>query len=106
MKRLRRTWPSSESAIPDATALYMICDAVARRKELIYGRLYDNGQVCALGAFWRDNPSVTLNNTLIEEVAGYNDSIPPTASPKVRHKKVLRWLRWRLRTLANPQTTR
>src|SRR2546422_8337791 len=74
MKRLRRTWPSSESAIPDATALYMICDAVARRKELIYGRLYDNGQVCALGAFWRDNPSVTLNNTLIEEVAGYNDS--------------------------------
>jgi len=106
MSRLRKTSETSAPAIPDATALYMICDAVARRKELIHGHLYDNGGCCAVGAFWRDNPGTVLNSDLIDEVAGYNDSIPVTESPKVRHKKVLSWLRWRLRVLANPSAAR
>jgi hypothetical protein len=78
----------------------MIRDSVARRKELIYGRLRDGkGGVCAIGGFWDDNPKIALHSSLIDEVAAYNDSIPPTCTPKSRQRRVLRWLRWKLRVL-------
>lgn len=89
------------NAMPDATALYLIRDSVARRRSLIYGRLHDNkGGHCAIGAFWQDNPNVTLHSSLIDEVAAVNDSLPPTATPHQRWKKVNSWLRWKLRVLA------
>lgn len=50
-----------------------------------------------MGAFWDDNPRLSVNATLIEEVAAVNDSIPPSATPKERWKKVTSWLRWKLR---------
>lgn len=91
---------STDPPIPNDTALFLIRDAVARRRELIYGRLNDNGGTCALGAFWDDNPGTTLKNALIEEVATVNDSLGPDASPKERWKKVNGWLRWKLRVMA------
>jgi hypothetical protein len=88
-------------ALPDETALFLIRDSVARRRSLIYGRLHDGaGRHCAIGAFWADNPHVTLNNTLIDEVAAVNDSLPPNATPHQRWKKVNSWLRWKLQVLA------
>ena len=91
----------SGSALPDDTALYLIRDAVARRKVLIYGRLHDNrGRHCAIGAFWQDNPNAALNSALIDEVAAVNDSVPPTATPQERWKKVNSWIRWKLRVMA------
>jgi len=93
MSRLRpecRTTTSGHS-IPDDTALFLIRDAVARRRVLIHGRLDGpNNSHCALGCFWSDNPRATLHTSLIDEVAVVNDSIPPSASTKERWKvKVL-----------------
>lgn len=90
-------------ALPDVTALFLIRDAVARRRSLIYGRLHDGlGGHCAIGCFWEDNPKAVLHSSLIDEVSAVNDSIPRSASPHTRWKKVNEWLRFRVATLKNP----
>ena len=102
MSKLRpETKDSNEPALPYDTALYLIRDSVARRRALIYGRLHDPfGNHCAIGCVWADNPRITLSSKLIDEVAAVNDSIPPSATPHERWKKVNSWLRWKLRVLA------
>ena len=102
MSKLRPECGSSFGvAVPDDTALFLIRDAVARRRSLIYGQLDDNrGRHCALGAFWADNPGTTLHTELVDEVAAVNDSVPPTALPRERWKKVNEWLRWKIKVLA------
>ena len=93
---------SNEAALPDDTALFLIRESVARRRKLIYGRLHDGyGNYCAIGSFWADNPGTTLHSLLIDEVAAVNDSIPPTATPKERWKKVNSWLRFKIASLTN-----
>lgn len=95
---------TKQNAIPDDTALYLIRDAVAKRKILGYGKLHDSaGRPCAMGAFWDDNPKATVSTALVDEVAAVNDSIPPSATPQERWKKVNSWLRWKLRVLATPK---
>lgn len=90
-----------KAALPDSTALYLIRDAVARRRSLIRGRLHDGaGKHCAIGAFWTDNPRAVLNSTLVDEVAAVNDSVPASATPHERWKKVNSWLRWKIRLLS------
>jgi hypothetical protein len=93
------------AALPYDTALFLIRESVARRKELIYGRLDGtNGEHCAIGAFWADNPNSVLNSFLIDEVAAVNDSVPPTASAKERWKKVNSWLRFKIAALTKSST--
>lgn len=93
---------STEEAMSDETALFLIRDSVARRRSLIHGRLHNgHGDHCAIGAFWTDNPKVTLRSSLIDEVAAVNDSVPPNATPQDRWKKVNSWLRWKIRILSN-----
>ncbi|MCU1305131.1 MAG: hypothetical protein JWQ87_5415 [Candidatus Sulfotelmatobacter sp.] len=58
-----------------------------------------HGNHCAIGAFWADNPKVTLHSSLIDEVAAVNDSIPPSATTKERWKKVNSWLRFKIASL-------
>jgi hypothetical protein len=106
MSKLR---PESQSsfgrAISDETALYLIRDSVARRKSLIFGRLHDGyGGHCAIGSFWADNPKITLHSALIDEVAAVNDSVPVSATPYERWKKVNSWLRWKIRIISNRST--
>lgn len=92
---------STEPAMPYDTALFLIRESVLRRKTLIYGKLNDGyGEHCAIGAFWHDNPGVTLNYSLVDEVAAVNDSVPPTATPKERWKKVNSWLRFKIASLS------
>ena len=86
-------------ALPYDTALYLIYNAVARRRSLIHGRLRASGKYCAIGAFWADNPKTILRSSLIDEVAAVNDSLPQTATPFQRWKTVVRWLRWKLKVL-------
>jgi len=94
------TTASTEPAMPRDTALYLILDSVERRGKLIHGRLHGpNGLHCAIGAFWADNPGITLSSNLINEVAAVNDSLGPNATPKERWSKVRSWLRWKLRTM-------
>ncbi len=91
----------NEPALPDDTALFLIRDAVARRKELIHGRLDGpRGLHCAMGAFWADNPNAIVHNYITDEVTAVNDSVPSTASAKERWKKVNEWLRWKIKVLA------
>lgn len=93
---------SSNPAIPNDTALFLIYDSVKQRQYLIFGRLHDGkGGHCALGTFWEDNPKAVLNTSLVDEVAAINDSIPETATPQERWKKVSSWLRWKMRVLAH-----
>jgi len=96
---------SKGNALPDDTALFLIRDAVARRGSLIYGRLNDNtGEHCALGAFWADNPGQNLHTSLVDEVAAVNDSVPETATPQERWRKVNSWLRFKIASLARGST--
>lgn len=89
------------SALSNETALFMIRDSVAKRRSLIYGRLHDGqGRHCAIGSFWEDNPRAVLHSSLIDEVAAVNDSLPPTATPHERWKKVNSWLRFKLSCLS------
>lgn len=91
---------STQPAMPDDTALFLIRDAVARRRTLIHGRLNDGkGHHCAIGSFWADNPKAILRSSLIDEVAAVNDSVPPTATPQERWKKVNEWLRFKIKSL-------
>lgn len=85
---------------PDA--LWMIRDSVRRRDGLLYGHLHDKarGAHCAIGSFFDDNPKMALGTDVIDEVASYNDSIPPTVSEKTRKRKVLEFLNFKIRTLA------
>lgn len=93
---------ASGAALPYDTALYLIRDSVALRSRLISGRLDDSkGEHCAMGCFWADHPTAVLTDSLVDEVALVNDSIPLTATPHERWKKVDSWLRWKLRVLAN-----
>lgn len=93
---------SSGNALSDETALYLIRDSVARRRALIFGELHDgHGKHCAIGAFWNDNPRTILHSSLIDEVAAVNDSVPITATPQARWKKVNSWLRWKIRILSS-----
>lgn len=88
-------------ALPDDTAIFLIRDAVARRRTLAYGQLHDSkGRSCAMGAFWDDNPKLTTTWKLLDEVAAVNDSLPKTATPQQRWKKVMEWLRWKTKVLA------
>lgn len=102
MSRLRSECHDSKNpALPNDTALFLIRDSVARRRSLIHGRLHDgSGKHCAIGAFWDDNPGTTLSSSLIDEVAAVNDSLPSTATPKERWKKVNEWLRWKIKALS------
>lgn len=97
---------STSPAIPDDTALFLIRDAVARRRVLIHGRLHSAaGEHCAIGAFFADNPRAALNRALIDEVAAVNDSVPLSATPQERWKKVQGWLRWKIKVLAARPST-
>ncbi len=95
------TIPASGRVLPYDTALFLIQDAVARRRGLIFGHLHDKkGGHCAIGAFWEDNPNTIIDVNLVDEVAAVNDSIPQSATPRERWKKVNSWLRFKIASLA------
>lgn len=104
MSRLRPecgTASDNSRTLPRDTTLFLIRDAVAHRRSLIYGRLRDGkGGTCAMGAFWADNPGVTVPSDLVDEVAAVNDSVPKNALPSVRWRKVNEWLRFKIASLA------
>lgn len=86
-------------SLPNDTALFLIRDAVARRRTLIHGQLHKGNRHCAIGAFWTDNPDTVLKSSLIDEVAAVNDSVP-NATQQQRWKKVNEWLRWKIKVMA------
>lgn len=94
---LRDSAPSTHA--PDTfDSYYMIRDAVERRSGLIHGALRNASGVCAIGAFFDDNKNLALHTDIIEEVAGYNDSMRKL-TPYQRRLKMLRWLTAKLAVL-------
>lgn len=86
--------------IPRDTALFLIRDAIDRRSGLIHGRLHGpNNTHCAIGCFWADNPGMSLDRALIDEVATVNDSLGPDATPRQRRLEVQSWIRFKLGVL-------
>lgn len=106
MSKLRPECSSSKKpALPDDTAIYLIRDSVAKRRSLAFGQLRNNKHSCAMGAFWDDNPNAIVNTALVDEVAAVNDSIPKTATPHERWKKVNSWLRWKIAVMAGKKVS-
>ena len=100
MSKLRTTWRSTKPCLPDDTALYLISEAVNKRRGLIHGQLDNGDKHCAMGCLFADHPQFSLNDSLIDEVAAVNDSVPKTATNRERWKKVQVWLRWKLQVMA------
>lgn len=86
--------------ITGAESYRLIRKAVARRRSLVYGQLEDGEKCCALGAYFKDNPSTAIPQDVAIAVARINDSLGKKASPEARRKKVLEWLDRRLARLA------
>ena len=103
MSKLRPELHSgSGKPCPDTfDSFYMIRDAVRRRDKLIFGKLHDHGESCAIGALFQDNPKLALSTDIVDEVAAYNDSIRNHISERTRKLKVLQWLNAKVRWLQN-----
>jgi hypothetical protein len=76
----------------------MILNAVREQEGLIHGKLYSNGESCAIGSYFKVNHKTCLPDEIIDEVAAVNDSMPH-ATKHERKVRVMRWLRWKLKTL-------
>lgn len=87
--------PNDPPAPQGATAYLVIYNAVKEQNGLIYGRLHQGGEHCAIGSYFAQRNHCPLPTAIIDEVAAVNDSAPK-ATPKQRRMMVLRWLRWKL----------
>ena len=92
---------SSKPCMSNGTAYLMIYTAVQQQDGLIHGRLHGHGAHCAIGSYFNINDNTSLPETLIDEVAAVNDSVP-TFSTARRKAHVARWLRWKLQSLGYP----
>ncbi len=83
------------------TAFLSIYNAVrSERFGLITGKLHDDlGHSCAIGCFFNAvDKGTALPNSIIDEVSTVNDSCK-SLTPKQRKTSVMKWLRWKLRSL-------
>lgn len=92
---------SGKPCMCDGTAYLMILSAVKTRAGLVHGKLHDRGESCAIGSYFDVNDSTSLPDSLIDEVAAVNDSVPQ-ATNRQRKLYVARWLRWKLAQLRYP----
>lgn len=79
----------------------MILSAVQRQRGLLHGKLHDHGAHCAIGSYFQINNHTSLPDSLIDEVAAVNDSVPHL-SERGRKLHVARWLKWKLAQLGMP----
>lgn len=100
MSELRRELHSGSEkpCMSNGTAYLMILSAVKLQAGLVHGKLHDHGAHCAIGSYFTINHQTSLPETLIDEVAAVNDSVPQM-SPRGRKLHVARWLKWKLTQL-------
>jgi hypothetical protein len=79
--------------------LVYVLRAVNKRRSLIRGKLVDGGKCCAMGALWKEQPTMAVSNALIDEIAAVNDAKSDREKPKARWKRVQKWLRKELAAL-------
>lgn len=103
MSKLRKELRSGSTkpCMSNGTAYMMILSAVQRRPGLIHGKLHEYGEHCAIGSYFEINDETSLPETLIDEVAAVNDSVPHLSN-RGRKLHVARWLKWKLAGLGMP----
>lgn len=89
---------STKPCMSNGTAYYMILSAVQQQPGLVHGKLHAHGEHCAIGSYFEINDQTALPETLIDEVAAVNDSVPHMSN-RQRKFHVARWLRWKLDSL-------
>jgi len=95
MNKRRPTLKETDEPGLDYRATYFrVFDAIARRRQLVHGRLYNDHNSCAIGCYFRD-ANIPINSRAIDEIASYNDSFPHL-SMHLRWKKVRQWLRFEI----------
>lgn len=102
MSKLRPECGTAEvnNSVPYDTMMFLLRDSLSKRKQLIHGKLDDgSGNHCAMGAFWEDNPRITVPSEIVDEVAAVNDSLGAGATMQERWKKVNSWLRFKIAAL-------
>lgn len=100
MSRLRTELSSGSNkpCMSNGTAYLMIYSAVKAQDGLIHGRLDAHGAHCAIGSYFDVNGRTSLPESLIDEVAAVNDSVP-NMTMRGRKQHVSKWLRWKLAQL-------
>jgi hypothetical protein len=103
MSKLRPTLNSGSAkpCMTNGTAYLMILNAVEQAPGLIHGKLRDGQNYCAIGHYFERNDTTSLPESLIDEVAAVNDSMP-NLTMRQRKVRVARWLRWKLTVLGMP----
>jgi hypothetical protein len=97
------TTGSIKPCMTDGTALLLIYKAVQDAPGLIHGKLSDgHGEHCAIGNYFERHNNTSLPESLIDEVAAVNDSVP-NVSHRQRKLHVAKWLRWKLAQLGMPE---
>jgi hypothetical protein len=87
---------STGESLPTEYALRLVLAEVSRRRSLAHGALDVGDKHCAMGCFWADHPGVSVNTHLLDKVATFND-LTPKATPKARWKRMMQWLRKRVK---------
>lgn len=100
-KELKTATLTDGPCMSNGTAYLMIFNAVKTQNGLVHGKLHADGEHCAIGSYFDINKRTTLPESLIDEVAAVNDSMPKS-TPRQRKLAVLRWLRWKLSALGMP----
>lgn len=95
------TGTTSDYCPDTGTALLMTLNAVKAQDGLAHGTLHRNGLSCAVGSYFDVNPKACYPAQLTDDVAAMNDSMP-CATPRQRKAMMIRWLKWRLRTIGMP----
>lgn len=85
----------------NGTAYLLILSAVQTQAGLVHGKLHDHGESCAIGSYFDINGNTSLPESLIDEVAAVNDSVPNFSAAK-RKQYVARWLKWKLKQFGMP----
>lgn len=88
--------PFNKPCMTDGTAYLMILSAVKSQGGLVHGKLTDDhGAYCAIGSYFEINKGTALPQSIVDEVAAVNDSVPHFTA-KQRKGYVAKWLRWKL----------
>lgn len=101
MSKLRPTLTTAKPGTPcmrNGTAYLMILNAVEQQRGLIHGQLHAQGEYCAIGSYFAVNDKTCLLDSLVDEVAAVNDSMPKFTAIQ-RKKRMMQWLKWKLANL-------
>lgn len=99
MSKMRPTLVTSKApGLGYAATYFRVFEAIGERRRLLHGKLENNGDTCAIGAYFKQC-NEPISSQAIDEIATYNDSFPHLTMHE-RWKKVRRWLKFEIARLS------